>query len=1087
MRNKSRGGTVQTGLIDVGSTSSSRKIKKALNDEELMKKIQDAWLGIDVKDAELFNPLYEVPSICYDKPELFIVWMMQQPEYVSFICKYIIGIDLLPKQSIIINTMWEHKFPMLIASRGFGKCERDCYVESETGFVKINDLCAGLVPMKRNYTPDLKLRGENGFNQVEYKWSNGYSETIKIRTRHGFEKECTPEHPIRLVRDGKIAWVEAKDIKLGDYVPIVRDENWFPVTNNLPEDLARFFGILVGDGGYTVRGRITISTADSEILDFCNQVSQKYFDKTFKQSKSRKYDYMIYSTEVWDSLFQTYGFNSSACGEKEFPKCILSAKKQVAAAFIRGLMDTDGSARSDILGIEYCSKSKELVKCLQFLLTKFGIISRIKRRHNKKYSTDYYYLYIFGNDVKLFAEKIGFGLSRKQNRLLGLLDVKCNTNQDIVPIELLPETVNRKAFGNRKNPSYKAIEKYPECKDILDKHYYFDKIVSLESGFAETYDVHIPGNHSFISSGFISHNTFLMAVYCLLRMLLLPGRKIVLCGSVFRQSKLIFEYMEFIARNSSVMSSILGNDYIRRESDRLRFVVGESSCLAIPIGDGQNIRGLRANDIITDEFATHNPEIFETVIAGFGSVVSDPITGVKIEASKEAAKLYGVDINEQELSEELLGVSKQLDNQIVITGTAFYDFNHFAKYWKRWHDTICCKNESAKRKLANEAKLDGLNPSNYAIIRIPYELIPKGFMDSEMVARSKATVTSGIYEMEFGATFSKDSKGFYKRSLIEKCVCHPQVEFSYPSETFNGFTPSMIGNPKYKYVMGIDPASEKSRFAIVILELHPEHRRVVYTWTTRRAEFSERAKNDSSISLNFYAFCARKIRDLCMSFNIERIALDAGGGGITVMEALHDKNIANPGEPMYWPITDFDKKLKPEDMYDGRHIIDLINFSDTKWTAESNHGLKFDLEHKMLLFPYVDAIELAEATTEDIAKNRQFDTLEDCVIEIEELKNELATIIIVSTPTGKERWDTPDVKINSQSGVQRGKINKDRYSALLLANWAGRQLQALTPDVIQLPLGGVANPQGSKQKHNAGFLAAPDFYKKSLDRFDSFG
>ena len=55
-------------------------------------------------------------------------------------------------------------------------------------------------------------------------------------------------------------------------------------------------------------------------------------------------------------------------------------------------------------------------------------------------------------------------------------------------------------------------------------------------------------------------------------------------------------------------------------------------------------------------------------------------------------------------------------------------------------------------------------------MRIPYELLPEGFMDASQVARSKATVHAGIYQMEFGACFTRDSEGFFKRSLIESCV-----------------------------------------------------------------------------------------------------------------------------------------------------------------------------------------------------------------------------------------------------------------------------------------------------------------------------
>jgi protoheme ferro-lyase len=74
-------------------------------------------------------------------------------------------------------------------------------------------------------------------------------------------------------------------------------------------------------------------------------------------------------------------------------------------------------------------------------------------------------------------------------------------------------------------------------------------------------------------------------------------------------------------------------------------------------------------------------------------------------------------------------------------------------------------------------------------------------------------------------------------------------------------------------------------------------------------------------------------------------------------------------------------------------------------------------------------------TAWDKRNNRIHDTLEDCVMEIEELKNELSLIVISQSQNGRERWDTPDTK----SG-KKNKLRKDRYSALIMANHAARQL-----------------------------------------------
>ena len=85
-----------------------------------LKKIDEAWLKIDVDEKDLFNPTSMLnPSD--DDFHLKLTWLMTRPEYFSFLVKQIFNIQLLPSQALILYELWNRKFPMLIASRGFGK------------------------------------------------------------------------------------------------------------------------------------------------------------------------------------------------------------------------------------------------------------------------------------------------------------------------------------------------------------------------------------------------------------------------------------------------------------------------------------------------------------------------------------------------------------------------------------------------------------------------------------------------------------------------------------------------------------------------------------------------------------------------------------------------------------------------------------------------------------------------------------------------------------------------------------------------------------------------------------------------------
>jgi hypothetical protein len=209
--------------------------------------------------------------------------------------------------------------------------------------------------------------------------------------------------------------------------------------------------------------------------------------------------------------------------------------------------------------------------------------------------------------------------------------------------------------------------------------------------------------------------------------------------------------------------------------------------------------------------------------------------------------------------------------------------------------------------------------------------------------------------------------------------------------------------------------------------------------------------------IDFYSYCAKKIRWLLNRFPSDRIALDSQGGGIAIMEALHDPDKFDPKkEQPIWEVIDRDKP-KDTDYEAGRHIVELINFASAEWTGKANHGMRKDFEDVSLLFPAYDALTLAYATSQvelDEKLGRvSYDTLEDCIMEIEELKNELATITISQTPAGRDKWDTPELKLGTG---KKGRLRKDRYSSLLMANMIGRERQRTPPPLTFESHGGFA-------------------------------
>ena len=569
--------------------------------------------------------------------------------------------------------------------------------------------------------------------------------------------------------------------------------------------------------------------------------------------------------------------------------------------------------------------------------------------------------------------------------------------------------------------------------------------------------------------------SFILSLYAMIRALILPERKVVIVGAAFRQSKVLFEYMETIWNNSPILRSMCdSNSGPRRDVDRCVMRINNSRVTCLPLGDGQKIRGQRANDIISDEFASIPRDIFETVVAGFAAVSSDPIENVKKIAARKKAIELGVEIEQESDS-----VIDRKNNQIILSGTAYYDFNHFAEYWKKWKSIIRSQGKPNRLKeIFGEDPPKDFNWKDYSIIRVPYELLPEGFMDASQVARSKATVHAGIYQMEFGACFTRDSQGFFKRTLIEACVANDGSNDSNVIKDSNGedivFEASLRGDPNKKYIFGVDPASEVDNFSIVVLEVNKDHRRIVHCWTTNRSEHKQKVKSGFSSESDFYAYCARKIRDLMKIYPCIHIAMDAQGGGIAVMESLHDSDKLQDGEVAIWPVID-DDKPKDTDDHRGLHILEMCQFAKYDWLSEANHGLRKDLEDKAILFPRFDAITLGLSNAEDGMKGRVFDTLEQCVMEIEDLKDELTMIQITQTASGRDKWDTPETVVGTG---KKGKQRKDRYSALIMANMAARTLARMPEASIYNFYGGFATMEKTEKKGD--MYSGPNWFTDSM-------
>jgi intein/homing endonuclease len=1021
----------------------------------------------DISKIKRKNPLLKRTQFDIENPGLHEMRLMRDKNYLAFAAATLLDVQLLPEQSVILEELWIRPFPMYVASRGFGKsfllalyALLKCALYPGTKIVivgagfrqakiifeymeqlwrnapilrsicdsnsgpsrdvdrctmRVNDSWAIAIPIGDGcLCGSTMITTNSGFdnlkNKPEYIWSNnkfrktsafndnGQKATKIITTKKGFSFEGTHNHKMKVCRDRKIQWVRTDDMKVGDRILIDRSNRWSYYNNfKCSIDEAYYLGIMIGDGCWTQKYRLTFATHDhKEFYSALQKINPRWYltgdEEHYNLDGINDVETFI---NYWKLTPKCYTKN------KYLPLTILSAEQKQVTACLQGLFDTDGSLQvtttkgGTAIGISFCNTSEKLVKQIQYILLHYGIISCFSSRQRKENLNwnRVYELLLTGQNAVLFGQKIGFRLERKNTILQNAIKDKIRTTEIDNTIPNVKDEMIRVAkqykgkrvdslalskIKSRKEITFEYalqfLEKYKEIDDnfieelseLLNPDIYYDTIINIKDGECDTYDIEVPETHEYCANGFFSHNS--------------------------------------------------------------------------------KIRGLRAHIILADEFAAISPEIYETVISGFTAVSADPISNVKEAARRRELTKLGIWTADAEFK-----YGKRQRNQSIVSGTADYAFKPFAKYWKRYKAIIESKGniEVLKNLLEIEELSSNFNWTDYSIIRIPYELIPEGFMDDKQIIRAKSTIHSGIYAMEYGAVFVADSEGFFKRSLIESCVTspeHPIILDGFPI----WFDPLLHGSKTREYVIGIDPASEQDNFSIVVLELHNNHVRLVYGWSTNRKDFQRRLKSGLAKKDDFYGFCARKIRDLMKVFPTKFIAMDGQGGGVAVEEALHDTDKMEQGELPIWPIIE-DKVEKESDVKPGLHILHVCQFARGDWTSEANHGLRKDLEDKVLLFPRFDSLALGIAAETDNMRKKAFetehperkfdiyDTLEDCVMEIEELKTELSTIVMTTTSAGvgaRDKWDTPEIKLPNG---KKGKLRKDRYSALVMANMIARQ------------------------------------------------
>jgi uncharacterized protein len=431
------------------------------------------------------------------------------------------GDDPVLGKKVLMDLSRSH-VAIVCGKRGGGKCV------SENTFITLADGTEKKINELKNskqkiatLNKKLKIKTKN----IDKFYSRKCKKILKIKLKTGKELELTPEHPLLTIN----GWVPIKDLCVNDYIATPKNLNLFGKLNNKTE--TKIIAYLLSKE-YLKKSFILFTNKDKEIQKEFEKCigkfdSKIYLENNSKFSKKIKLDKKNKLKEFLEKL-ELY---NKCLIEKKIPDFIFKQKKENISVFLNRIFSCNGSIyfKKNKVFITYLSSSKIIIKQLQSLLLRFGIISVFRKKNTKN---DSYELKIIQKCNYIFKKEIGL-FGSKKNKLNNIKSSK-NQNIDIIPKEIwknikinnlkkiekefnckIPDLLKLSTkYSNNNNNKNKKIEKIEEILKIINSDIFWDKIIDIKevNGNFNVYDLTIPNTHNFIANNIVIHNSYTMSV-----------------------------------------------------------------------------------------------------------------------------------------------------------------------------------------------------------------------------------------------------------------------------------------------------------------------------------------------------------------------------------------------------------------------------------------------------------------------------------------------------------------------------------------------------------------------------------------------
>jgi intein/homing endonuclease len=371
--------------------------------------------------------------------------------------------------------------------------------------------------------PDYKAR----VNAVEVMQLCGLKQCVEIKTRTGREIKAALTHPF-LKYSG---WTKAEDLKVGDRLAVPR---------NIPIDLPGYdvsfseialLGHVIANGGVTQRFKVPSRKYQALLVRL---FSACRLDAFWDEKEG------CFSVRGGMDFLERYNLFGKKSVDKSLPREVFRFSKKQLAVFI-GHLWSDGDVTfvernyrgcKGQINIDLCMANEQLVKDVQHLLLRLGILSTFAEKTVKYKKQDgsiakAWRVSVTGKENQLkWFRLVGCHLFRDDmERCAPFLEgLDSNSQNDQIPNGWKVHLKNtdrwhREHSGIRIDNKYEIgrdklsrvaeAEDNDKLRELASSDVLWDEIVSIEDiGMHECADIQVERDHNYICNDFFTHNSY---------------------------------------------------------------------------------------------------------------------------------------------------------------------------------------------------------------------------------------------------------------------------------------------------------------------------------------------------------------------------------------------------------------------------------------------------------------------------------------------------------------------------------------------------------------------------------------------------